>query len=85
MFAGLFQESMILKLPEEEVAKFLKLKGAGPFEPMPGRPMRGFVVVPEAMRQSKAKLNPWLEKALAYAKSQPPKVKKAKGTRRSQL
>src|SRR3989442_2029665 len=43
MFAGLFHDSMILRLNAEDRDTF---PGAAPFEPMPGRPMREYVVAP---------------------------------------
>jgi TfoX/Sxy family transcriptional regulator of competence genes len=76
MFAGLFQDRMMMRLPEDERAKFLKLKGARLFEPMPGRPMREYVEVPEAVMNSKAKLKNWLGKSYEYAQSLPAKAKK---------
>ena len=83
MFAGLHQESMIIRLSEEERARFLDLEGASPFEPMPGRPMRQYVVVPPAMVTDEGPLRAWLEKALAYARSLPPKLSKSRGSRKS--
>ncbi len=78
MFTGLHQENMILRLGEDERTKLLKLKGTKPFEPMPGRVMREYVVVPESILNSKKKLHVWLEKSLIYAKSLPPKKPKKK-------
>ena len=78
MFAGLFQENMVLRLPDEDRAKFLKLNGAHPFEPMPGRPMREYVVVPDGVMKSSRQLTAWLGKSFDYARSLPPKVKKKK-------
>ena len=78
MFAGLFQDKMMLRLPDDERARFLKLKGARPFEPKPGRPMREYVEVPEAVLNSKTKLKAWLSKSYEYAVALPPKEKKAK-------
>jgi TfoX/Sxy family transcriptional regulator of competence genes len=80
MFAGLHQDSFVLKLPAPDYAAFLKLEGAKPFEPMPGRPMTGFVAVPQAMVQS-PELGTWLKKALSFAESQPPKTPRSKGTK----
>jgi hypothetical protein len=77
LFAGLHQESMILRLSADDRAALLKLKGARVFEPMPGRPMRDYVVVPPSVLQSAEQLSDWLAKALAYTKSLPPKAKKA--------
>ncbi len=49
IFAGLHQESMILRLSEEDRARFLTIEGASQFEPMAGRPMREYVVIPPAL------------------------------------
>jgi TfoX/Sxy family transcriptional regulator of competence genes len=76
MFVGLFQDRMMMRLPDNERASFLKLKGARPFEPMPGQPMREYVEVPEAVLNSKAKLKTWLGKSYEYAQSLPAKAKK---------
>ena len=78
MFMGLFQDDMILRLPESLREEFLKKEGAKIFEPMPGRPMREYVVVPPSVGRSAAQLDGWLNKALAYAQSLPPKAAKAK-------
>ncbi len=48
VFAGTFGDAMTFKLSPEEMAKALKLKGVEPFEPMPGRSMKGWVLVPLA-------------------------------------
>jgi TfoX/Sxy family transcriptional regulator of competence genes len=76
MFAGLFQDRMMLRLPDGERARFLRLKDARPFEPAPGRPMREYVEVPEAVLKSKTKLKAWLSKSFEYAQSLPAKEKK---------
>lgn len=78
MFASLFQENFILRLPEAERAAFIQKHDAHVFEPMPGRPMREYVVVPPSVVHSAAQLEGWLGKALAYAQSLPPKATKAK-------
>lgn len=46
MFTGPHQDPMILRLSEADRAIFRALDGAHPFEPMPGRPMREYSVVP---------------------------------------
>jgi TfoX/Sxy family transcriptional regulator of competence genes len=74
MFTGLHGDRMILRLSAEDRAELERL-GAKTFEPMPGRPMREYLVVPENVLKSEAQLNAWLEKALAYGKSLPPKAK----------
>ena len=46
VFAGTYGDAMTFKLAPDEVAAALKLKGVEPFEPMPGRAMKGWVMVP---------------------------------------
>ncbi len=79
MFAGLHEAGMVLRLSEEERAEFLRLKGAEQFEPMPGRVMREYVVVPKVLLNSPDRLREWVEKSLGYVSSLPPKAKKEPG------
>jgi TfoX/Sxy family transcriptional regulator of competence genes len=74
MFAGLHQENMILRLDPPDRAEFLSLPGARAFEPMAGRPMREYVVVPPEIVASPSALAPWLEKAVSYAGALPEKT-----------
>ena len=76
MFMGLFQESMIVRLAEPSRQQLLKLDGAKIFEPMPGRPMKEYVVVPPAVIKDKEKLRFWTAKALEYGLSLKPKPPK---------
>jgi TfoX/Sxy family transcriptional regulator of competence genes len=76
MFAGLHEEKMVLRLPEEEREVFLQLAGSRQFEPMQGRPMREYVVVPPALQADPDELHRWILKALDYASSLPPKAAK---------
>ncbi len=47
VFCGTFGDAMTFKLgSEEEVAAALKRKGVEPFEPMKGRAMKAWVLVP---------------------------------------
>lgn len=75
MFMGLHQEDMILRLPEGSRAELLKMN-ARIFEPMPGRPMREYVVVPPSLLRDRNKLSSWVQKALEYGSSLPPKAGK---------
>jgi len=76
MFTGLFEDSMFLRLSESDRAFFRALEGARPFEPMAGRPMREYSVVPVSMLNDLPELDAWLVKAFNYAKSIPPKEPK---------
>ncbi len=80
MFAGVFQESMMVRLSSEDRAELLAQPGAAAFEPMPGRPMREYVVLPQPVVLDPAALGEWLHRGLTYAASLPPKP--AKNTKR---
>ena len=79
MFAGLHEAGMVLRLADEQRAEFLRLKGAEQFEPMPGRVMREYVVVPAGLLNAPEKLRAWVEISLAYVLSLPAKAKKGSG------
>jgi TfoX/Sxy family transcriptional regulator of competence genes len=76
MFAGLHQDSLVLRLPPDDFAEFLALDGATPFEPMAGRPMKGYAVAPEALLKDKPVLARWLERSFEAAAKMPVKEKK---------
>ena len=78
MFVSLFGDNMILRLPEPERIAFIQKQHTQLFEPMPGRPMKEYVVVPPALLKAGRPLDEWLGKAAAYAQSLPPKPAKAK-------
>jgi len=82
MFMGLHQEDMILRLPGGSRAELLKMN-ARIFEPMPGRPMREYVVVPASLLRDRNKLSSWAQKALEYGSSLPPKARKKKSPKKN--
>jgi hypothetical protein len=51
--------------------------GWSEFEPMPGRPMRGYVVMPDAVAANPDQARSWVERAAAYVRTLPPKAPKA--------
>ena len=81
MLTGVFQDRIMLRLSDEDRARFLKLPGARPFEPMPGRPMREYVELPRDVLDSPATLKRWMKRGLAYVETLPPKAPKAKRTK----
>jgi TfoX/Sxy family transcriptional regulator of competence genes len=76
MFMGLFEDSMILRLPDELRDELMKLEGAQAFAPMAGRVMRGYVVLPDSLIGDRKTLSSWVSKALAHGESLPPKAEK---------
>jgi TfoX/Sxy family transcriptional regulator of competence genes len=81
MFTGLFGDRMFLRLPEEERARFQAQEGAGPFEPIPGRTMKEYVLVPPALLSDRGELDRWLAVSATYAANLPAKVKKPKNNK----
>jgi TfoX/Sxy family transcriptional regulator of competence genes len=75
MFMGIHGNSVILRLPDNKRAEFLKLQSAIQFEPMPGRFMKEYVVIPEWMLDDQLILNHWIEKSFEYTSSLPIKLK----------
>ena len=73
MFAGLHQEDVLVRLPEAERQALLSSGGRN-FEPMPGRVMKNYLLLPEA--SDGRTLSLWLRKAFDYTSQLP-----AKGTR----
>ncbi len=74
MFAGVHQDSMILRLSEGDRASlFAAFDETGQFEPMPGRPMKEYAVLPEAVYNELPVLREWLARSLQYASALPPK------------
>jgi TfoX/Sxy family transcriptional regulator of competence genes len=76
MAVGLHQESMIVRLPDDERAQCLAA-GWSQFEPMPGRPMREYVALPPEVVADPEAARSWMERAAAYVRTLPPKQPKA--------
>jgi hypothetical protein len=72
MATGLFAEQWVVRLPDAEI-EAAKAAGAGSFEPMPGRPMKAFVVIPAADVADDAAIARWVERGLAHAATLPAK------------
>jgi TfoX/Sxy family transcriptional regulator of competence genes len=81
MFAGIFQSSVIVRLPQE-TREGLVEEGGRPFEPMPGRVMKEYVVLPEKVVRWAPLLHDWIGEAASYARTLPPKAKAIRSTAR---
>jgi len=60
---GLHNDKIILKLGENEREGFIREYNAEIFEPMPGRKMREYVVIPENLLTNISSLKTWCEKS----------------------
>ena len=59
MFAGLFGNDLFVRLSEESRKELLEKKGASLLEPMKGRPMKEYVVIPKAWRNQHETVRIW--------------------------
>ena|SRR5438128_11997414 len=75
MFMGLFGSDLFVRLPEPEREAVTKA-GGGPFEPMPGRPMREYVTAPVGWRDHPERLRRLASRSLEWARGLPPKQAK---------
>jgi len=78
MVSGLFQSSWHVRLGPAETAELLAVEGSAPFEPMPGRPMTGFTLLAPSIVEDDAAIRRWVERAIAFGATMPPKVPKPK-------
>jgi TfoX/Sxy family transcriptional regulator of competence genes len=74
MFLGVFGTEVFLRLSEADRSAASQVKGTHPFEPMPGRPMREYVVFPESVLGDPASAKRWRDRSVAFARTLPPKV-----------
>lgn len=87
-FVGLHEERVVVRLPADVHAKTKALAKAEAFDPMGGRPMKGWYVIPAAIAGDEKKLGALLSTLLeavadhpeqpSAAKRKAPKAKKAK-------
>jgi TfoX/Sxy family transcriptional regulator of competence genes len=80
MFMGLFEDSMILRLPGE-LREELFQHGAKPFAPMAGRVMKEYVALPESLVGDRERLSSWVAEALVHGESLPPQKAKTQTTK----
>jgi TfoX/Sxy family transcriptional regulator of competence genes len=72
MAFGLFEDHLVMRVGEPDLLD-LRNQGATPFEPMAGRPMKGWVTVPDAVTKKESELKRWVLRALTFAASMPAK------------
>jgi TfoX/Sxy family transcriptional regulator of competence genes len=73
MFMGLFGPDLFVRLSDDDDAA-VRAVGGGSLEPMPGKPMRGYVTLPD-WRSDHSVVREWGAKSLAHTMSLPPKTK----------
>lgn len=76
MMAGLFRDQVFARVAPSRRAALETAHGALPFEPMPGRPMKDYVRLPDAIIADEAELADVMTGALTFTAALPPKEKK---------
>ena len=74
MACGVHKDSLIVRIPPAATATALKRPQTRPFD-ITGRPMQGWILVSGEGCKSPQMLRRWVNEALAFAKSLPPKQK----------
>jgi hypothetical protein len=67
---------MIFRLSYADRAAFLELPDTGEFEPMPGRKMKGYLIMADPLDRERFILGQWMQRSLALTRALPPKAKK---------
>jgi len=73
MFMGLFADELFVRLGDEDDAS-LRAMGGTDLEPMPGKPMRGYVTIPD-WQSREDDVRAWGRKSLSHTLALPPKKK----------
>jgi TfoX/Sxy family transcriptional regulator of competence genes len=76
MCFGVFGDELFLRLGENDRLKAESIPGAHLFEPMPGRPMREYVVFPPKLWEDRPAFEDWVKRSISYANALPPKEAK---------
>lgn len=73
MATALHEDRWIVRLQAADRAELLVQPGAVQFEPMPGRPMKEYVVLPPVLVANPTALDAWVDRAIAHVLTLPPK------------
>lgn len=77
MFVGVHEDHIFIRLSEPDRKKIAaSYPQAAPFEPMKGRIMKEYMVIPGALYEDTEAFRGWLRRAGEYASSLPPKEQK---------
>jgi len=73
MLACVFQDRIMVRLSPADREASLKIPGARPFEPSPGRAMKEYIDFPRSVIDSESALGAWIDRGASYVESLPPK------------
>jgi len=75
LFFGVFGAKIFVRLSATDVERAGR-EGFGSFEPMPGRAMTGYAVIPDAVLREPSRVDAWVGRSLKFAASLPAKKTK---------
>jgi len=73
LFLGTFGEHVFVRLAGPDRARARSEGGMRPFEPMPGRAMAEYFVLPDTLLNDRRNASEWVRRGLAYVRTLPPK------------
>ena len=83
LFAGIFQDKLFVRLSPDQLSTLQKAsRGLSSLEPMPGRPMKAYTVIPSELHNDPRRMPALLEQAAEWCRSLPPKTPKPKAKAR---
>lgn len=77
LFFGVYGDEVFVRLGESDRTELGKVAGAHPFEPMPGRAMSEYVVLPAALLTDRRAATEWVNRSMKFAGQLKPKAKRA--------
>jgi TfoX/Sxy family transcriptional regulator of competence genes len=85
MFTGTYQDNVFLRLSSDDREEILSTNDeVSPFEPVKGRFMKEYVVLPDSILKDSIKLQKWLNRSYDYVSSLPKKELKSKESKRNE-
>ncbi|MFC1553706.1 TfoX/Sxy family protein [candidate division KSB1 bacterium] len=78
MFAGVFEDQIFLRLSEKDREEIKdEYDESQHFDPLGGKPMREYIVIPDQLYNNTAEFTIWLNRSYDYANSLPQTKKKS--------
>ena len=74
MVTSLYEESCVVRLDPTGLEE-ARAAGATPFDPMGGRPMKGYATLPASVMEDDDAIAGWVARAVEHGRSLPPKAK----------
>ena len=71
MFFGLFGDDLFLRLSAQDQQELLKNRGSAFLEPMKGRPMKDYVLIPKLWRNDPETIKTWVSRSLSWSSKLP--------------